>query len=82
MALQTKYNVKKLFEIRRMDFRKPGLKTGVKKDIYMKQARDLKNPAAHPNTNSEGYASLAKNGQPSEFYYRFVTECSYGCLVF
>ena len=48
----------------------------------MKQARDLKNPAAHPNTNSEGYASLAKNGQPSEFYYRFVTECSYGCLVF
>ena len=48
----------------------------------MKQARDLKNPAAHPNTNSEDYASLATNGQPSEFYYRFVTECSYGCLVF
>ena len=47
----------------------------------MKQARDLKNPAAHPNTNSEGYASLATSGQ-SEFYYRFVTECSYGCLVF
>ena len=53
MALQTKYNVKKLFVIRRMDFRKPGLKTGVKKDTYMKQTRDLKNPAAHPNTNSE-----------------------------
>ena len=53
-----------------MDFRKLGLKTGVKKD--MKQACDLKNPAVHPNTNSEGYASLATNGQ-SEFYYRFVT---------
>ena len=48
----------------------------------MKQARDLKNPAAHPNTNFEGYAPLATNEQPSEFYYRFVTECSYGCLVF
>ena len=48
----------------------------------MKQARDLKNTAAHPNTNSEGYASLANNGQPSEFYYRLVTECFYGCLVF
>ena len=48
----------------------------------MKQARDLKNRAAHPNTNSEDYASLATNGQLSVFYYRFVTECSYGCLVF
>ena len=47
----------------------------------MKQARDLKNRAAHPNTNSEDYASLATNGQLSEFYYRFVTECSYGCLL-
>ena len=82
MALQTKYNVKKLFVLRRMDFRKPGLKTGVKKDTYMKQARVLKNPAAHLNTNFEGYAPLATNGQPSEFYYRFITECSYGCLVF
>ena len=50
----------------------------------MKQARDLENRAAHPNTNSEDYApltSLATNGQLSEFYYRFVTECSYGYLV-
>ena len=38
----------------------------------MKQARDLKNPAAHPNKNSEGYASLATNRQ-GEFSYRFVT---------
>ena len=29
----------------------------------MKQAYDLKNRAAHPNTNSEDYASLATNGQ-------------------
>ena len=48
----------------------------------MKQARDLKNPAAYHNTNSDGCAPLATNGQPSEFYYRFVTKCSYGCLVF
>ena len=48
----------------------------------MKQARDLKNRAAHPNTNSEDYAFLATYGQLSEFYYRFVTECFYGCLVF
>ena len=40
----------------------------------MKQARDLENRAAHPNTNSEDYAPLATNGQLSEFYYRFVTE--------
>ena len=46
----------------------------------MKQARDLENRAAHPNTNSEDYAPLATNGQLSEFYCRFVTECSYGCL--
>ena len=59
---------KAFFVIRRMDFRKLGLKTGVKKDIYMKHARDLKNPATHHNTNSERYASLATNGQ-SEFYY-------------
>ena len=77
MVLQTEYNVKKPFLIRRMDFRKPGPKKGVKKD--MKQARDLENRAAHPNTNSEDYAPLATNGQLSEFYYRFVTECSYGC---
>ena len=37
--------------VKRTDFRKPGLKTDVKKD--MKQARDLKNRAAYPNTNSE-----------------------------
>ena len=48
----------------------------------MKQARDLENRAAHPNTNSEDYASFPTNGQMNEFYYRFVTECSYGCLVF
>ena len=47
----------------------------------MKQARDSENRAAHPNTNSEDYAPLATNGQLSEFYYRFVTECSYGCLL-
>ena len=47
----------------------------------MKQARDLENRVAHPNTNSEDYASLATNGQLSESYCRFVTECSYGCLV-
>ena len=46
----------------------------------MKQARDLENREAHPNTNSEDYASLATNGKMSEF--RFVTECSYGYLVF
>ena len=80
MVLQTEYNVKKPFLIRRMDFRKPGLKKGVKKD--MKQARDLENRAAHPNTNSEDYAPLATNGQMNEFYYRLVTDCSYGCLVF
>ena len=54
MVLQTEYNVKKLFVIRRIDFREPGLKTGVKKD--MKQARDLEKLAAHPDTNSEDYA--------------------------
>ena len=48
----------------------------------MKQARDLENRAAHPDTNSEDYASFPTNGQMNEFYYRFVTECSYGCLVF
>ena len=47
----------------------------------MKQARDLENRAAHPNTNSEDYAPLATNGQLSEFYCRFVTECSSGYLV-
>ena len=47
----------------------------------MKQARDLENRAAHPNTNTEDYATLATNGQLSEFYCRFGTECSYGCLV-
>ena len=46
----------------------------------MKQARELENRAAHPYTNSEDYAPLATNGKMSEF--RFVTECSYGCLVF
>ena len=45
----------------------------------MKQARDLENREAHPNTNSEDYAPLATNGKMSEF--RFVTG-SYGCLVF
>ena len=55
MVLQTEYNVKKLFVISRIDFRKPGLKTGVKKE-HMKQARDLENRAAHPNMNSEDYA--------------------------
>ena len=33
----------------------------------MKQARDLENRAAHPNTNSEDYAPLATNGKMSEF---------------
>ena len=51
-GLQTEYNVKKPYLITRTDFRKPGLKTGVKKDIR-KQARDLENRAAHPNMNSE-----------------------------
>ena len=46
----------------------------------MKQARDLENREAHPYTNSEDYAPLATNGKMSEF--RFVTECSYGYLVF
>ena len=52
----------------------------------MKQARDLENRAAHPNTNSEDYAAVPTNGKMSEF--RFVShrniqaECSYGCLVF
>ena len=46
----------------------------------MKQALDLENRAAHPNTNSEDYAAVPTNGKMSEF--RFVTECSYGCLVF
>ena len=66
MVLQTEYNVKKPYLITRTDFRKPGLKTGVKKDIR-KQARDLENRAAHPNMNSEDYAPLATNGQLSEF---------------
>ena len=56
--------MKKPFLIRRMNFRKPGLKKGVKKD--MKQAGDLENRAAHPNTNSEDYAPLATNGQMNE----------------
>ena len=47
----------------------------------MKQARDLENRAAHPNTNSEDYAPLATSGQLSEFYYSFFTECSYGYPV-
>ena len=33
MVLQTEYNVKKPFLIKRTDFRKPSLKTDVKKDI-------------------------------------------------
>ena len=33
----------------------------------MKQARDLENRAAHPNTNFEDYAPLATNGKMSEF---------------
>ena len=31
----------------------------------MKQARDLENRAAHPNTNSEDYAAVATNGKMS-----------------
>ena len=35
-----------------------------------------------PRYEFRGLRPLATNGQMSEFYYRFVTECSYGCLVF
>ena len=61
MVLQTEYNVKKPFLITRTDFGKPGLKTGLKIKGHMKQARDLENRVAHPNTNSEDYAPLATN---------------------
>ena len=65
-----------------MDFRKPGLKTGVKKDIYMKQARDLKNPAAHPNTNSEGDAPLATNGNRVSFNIDLLLNVPMAALFF
>ena len=70
MVLQTEYNVKKPFLIRRMNFRKPGLKKGVKKD--MKQARDLENRAAHPNTNSEDYAPSLPMGKWMSCYWMFL----------
>ena len=80
MVLQTEYNVKKLFVIRRIDFRKPGLKTGVKKDIWNRLANCRIVQHTPIYTNAEDYAPLATSGKMSEF--RFVTECSYGCLVF
>ena len=46
----------------------------------MKQARDLENRAAHPNTNSEDYAPLATNGQLSEFYCRYIQVHTFNCL--
>ena len=48
----------------------------------MKQARDLKNPAAHPNTNSEGYAPSPPIGNPVSFIIDLLLNVPMAALFF